>query len=95
MKLKLKITKKILAATRKCSISVIIALRQNTMSHQKIKYETGYVPIEEFVGLNSKMCSFLVEHGEQKNEEGVKRNVVATIRDNDYQNVLLNNKWIE
>ena len=59
-----------------------------------MKDETGGVAIEEFVRLKSKMYSFLVENSEHKKAKGVNRNVVATISNNEYKDLLLNYKSI-
>ena len=57
--------------------------------------ETRSVAIEEFVGFNSKIYSFLVEKdNKHKKAKGVDRNVVATISHNEYKDILLNNKCI-
>ena len=58
----------------------------------KMNDETRGVPIEEFVGLNPKMYSFLVDNCEHKKAKGVNKNVVATISHNEYKDVLLNKK---
>ena len=60
----------------------------------KMKDETGGVAIEGFVGLKPKMYSFLVGNSEHKKAKGVNKNIVATIGDNEYKDVLLNNKCI-
>ena len=60
----------------------------------KMKDETGGVAIEEFVALKSKMYSFLVDNNEHKKAKGGNKNVVATIRHNEYKDVLLNKKCI-
>ena len=60
----------------------------------KMKDETGGVAIEEFVGLKPKMYSFVVENNEHIKAKGVNKNVVATIRQNEYEDVLLNKKCI-
>ena len=63
-----------------------------------ISFKTGKiagVAIEEFVGLKTKMCSFLVDdNSKQKKARGVNRNVVATISHNKYKKALLNNKCL-
>ena len=59
-----------------------------------MKDETGGVAIEEFVGLNPKMYSFLVNNYEHKKAKCVNKNVVVTIGHNAYKDVLLNNKCI-
>ena len=60
-----------------------------------MKDETGGVAIEEFVGLKAKMYSFLVDdNSEHKKAKCVNKNVVATIIQNEYKNVLLNNKCL-
>ena len=61
----------------------------------KMKDETGDVAIKEFVGLKSKMYSFLVDKNEHKKAKGVNKNVVATISHNKYKDVLLNKKCIQ
>ena len=86
---------KILAGIKKCLISVIIRLGQNTMiiqsnSHWKNDSETRGVAIEEFVGLKPKMyCIILVDNNEHKKTKGINKNVVATINHNEYKDVLL------
>ena len=58
----------------------------------KMKDETSDVAIEEFVGLNAKMCLFLVDdNSEHKKSKGVNRNVVGTIS-HEYKDVSLNKK---
>ena len=59
-----------------------------------MKDETRSVAIEEFVRLEPKMYSFLVDNSEYKKSEGVKRKVFAIISQNDYKDVLLNNRCI-
>ena len=59
----------------------------------KMKDETGGVAIEESVWLKPKMHLFLIENSEHKKANGASRNIVATIRHNEYEDVLLNNKW--
>ena len=39
------------------------------------------------------MYLFLIENSEHKKANGVNRNIVATIRHNEHEDVLLNNKW--
>ena len=61
----------------------------------KMKDETGSVAIEEFVRLKLKICSFLVNNNsEHEKAKDVNRNIVATIRHNEYKDVLLNNKCL-
>ena len=55
-----------------------------------MKDETGGVAIEEFVGLKSKIYSFLVDNSGNKKAKYVNKNVVAS--HNEYEDVLLNNK---
>ena len=50
------------------------------------------VAIEEFVGLKSKMYLSLVDNSEHKKAKCVSRNVVATTRNNEYKDKLLNKK---
>ena len=57
--------------------------------------KTRSVVIEEFVGFNPNMYSFLVDNNSKhKKAKGVDRNVVATISDNEYEDILMNNKCI-
>ena len=61
----------------------------------KMKDETAGVVLEEFVGLKTKMYSYLVDdNSEHKNEKGLNKNVVATISHNEYKGVLLNKKCL-
>ena len=60
----------------------------------KMKDETGGIAIEEFVGLNPKINSFLVDNSQYKKAKGVNRNNVATVSHNEYKNALWNNKCI-
>ena len=66
---------------RKCFILVIIRLSQNTTMIQtvgKMKDETGGFAIEEFIGLKSKMYSFLaVDNREHEKLNDVNKNVAA------------------
>ena len=65
----------------------------NKLVVRKMKYETVGVAIEEFVGLKSKMYSYLVnDNSEHKKAKGVDRNVFVTISHNEYKGVLLNKK---
>ena len=58
-----------------------------------MKDETADVAIKEFVGLKPKMYSYLInDNSEDKKAKDVNRNVVATISDNEYEDVLLNKK---
>ena len=57
----------------------------------KMKNETARVAIEEFVGLNPKMYSYLVDDdSEHKKAKVVNKNVVARISHNKYKNIFLN-----
>ena len=57
----------------------------------KMKDETTGVVIEEFVGLKSKVYSYLVDDNrEHKKTKGINKNVVATVSHNEYKDVLLN-----
>ena len=58
----------------------------------KIKYGSGGVAIAEFVGLKSKIYSFLVDNNEYKKAKGLNENEVATIGHNECKDVLLNYK---
>ena len=59
----------------------------------KMKDETGGAAIEKFVRLKPKTYSFLVgDNSEHNKAKGVNKNVVATISQNEYKDVLLNKK---
>ena len=61
----------------------------------KMEDEEDDVTIEEFLGLKPKMYFFLVnDSSEHKKAKGVNKNIVATLRLNDYKGVLLNNKCL-
>ena len=67
----------------------------NKLVIRKMKYESAGVAIKEFLGLKTKIDSFLVEdNNEYRKAKGVNRNVVTTISPNEYKGVLLNNKCI-
>ena len=69
MKLKLNMPMKILAATKKCLILVIIMSKycddSNKLVIAKMKDETSNVAIEEFIGLKPKMYLFLVHDNKE------------------------------
>ena len=66
----------------------------NKLVIEKMKNKTGGVAIEEFVGLNPKMYSFLVKNSEHKKAKGMNRNVVPIISHDEYEDVLLSNKCV-
>ena len=79
---------KILATIEKCLISLIIIIiinydNSNKLVIGKMKDEIGGVAIEEFVGLQPKMYSFLVDNNEHKKAKGMDKNKVATISHNE------------
>ena len=100
MKLKLKMSAKILAMIKeKFDFSNYLTKSKyyddsNKLVIRKIKDETGGVAIEEFVRLNPKMYSVLVDNSEHKKGKSLNRNVVATIIHKNYKEVLLNNTCI-
>ena len=99
MKLKLKMSIKILATIKKCLTLVIIQLSQNVMIINlvvgKMKYETASVAITEFVGLKPNIYSYLVDdNSKHKKEKSINKNVVPTISHNEYKCVLLNKKYL-
>ena len=60
-----------------------------------MKGETAGVVTEEFVGLKSKIYSFLVDdNSEHKKTKDVNKNIVATISHNEYEDVLLSKKCL-
>ena len=61
----------------------------------KMKDEAAGAAIKEFVGLNPKMYSCLVDdNNEHKKAKSVNKNVVATISHNEYTDALLNKKCL-
>ena len=85
---------KILAMIKKCLILVTKYYdNSNTLVIGKMKDETAGVVIEEFVTLKPKMYSYL-HNSKHKKAKGVNRNVVATISDSKYKDVLLNKKCL-
>ena len=62
----------------------------------KFKYEACGVPITEFVGLKSKMYSYIKSGGKGgKTAKGIKKNAIRNnIKHKDYKNVLLNNEQL-
>ena len=60
-----------------------------------MKDETAGLAFEEFVGSKSRMYSFLVnDSSEHKKAKGVNKNVAATVRHDQYKDVLLNDKCL-
>ena len=67
----------------------------NKLVIRKMKYESAGVAMKEFLGLKTKIDSFLLEdNNEHRKAKGVNSNVVATISPNEYKDVLLNNTCI-
>ena len=62
----------------------------------KFKDEAAGIPIVEFVGLRSKMYSYMKDNDKgDKTAKGVKKNVIKkNIKHKDYKNVLFNNEQI-
>ena len=82
---------KLLVKITKCLILIIIQLKPKYYDED----ETGEVAIEEFVGLKSKMYSFLVDNSsEHKKAKAVSKNVVEKITHSEYKDVLLNKKCL-
>ena len=79
------------------SMKILAAIKNLVISNKlvigKMKDETGGAGIEAFVGLKSKMYSFLVDNNEHKEAKGVNKNAVATVSHNEYKDVLLNKKY--
>ena len=75
MKLKLKASMKLLAARKKCFIFTNYSTRSKYCDNpyelviRNTKDKTGGVAIEEFVGLNPKMYSFLVNNKKNENKK--------------------------
>ena len=67
----------------------------NKLVVSKMKDEAGGVAIKEFVGLKSKMYSFLVDDSsEHKKTIGMNKNAVAIISHGEYKDILLNKKYL-
>ena len=62
----------------------------------KFKDEACGVPIVEFIGLKSKMCSYIKDNEKgNKTTKGIKKNIIKnSIKHEDYKNVLLNNEQL-
>ena len=62
----------------------------------KFKDEAAGIPITEFVGLRSKMYSYIKDnHKGGKTAKGIKKNIIKNnIKQEDYKNVLINSKQI-
>ena len=62
----------------------------------KFKDEAAGIPITEFIGLRSKMYSYVKDDSKGcKTAKGIKKNVIKNdIKNKDYKNVLFNNKQI-
>ena len=62
----------------------------------KFKDEAAGIPITEFVGLRSKMYSYIKDNQKGgKTAKGIKKNIIKNnIKHEDYKNVLINNKQI-
>ena len=63
---------------------------------EKFKDEAAGIPITEFVGLRSKMYSYIKDNKKVgKTAKGIKKNIIKNnIKHEDYKNVLINNKQI-
>ena len=60
-----------------------------------MKNDTGGVTVGKFVRLKSTMYYIFVDdNNEHKKAKGVNRNIIATVGDNKYKHVLLNNKCL-
>ena len=101
MKLKLKMTIKIIATIKKMfdvsdySTKSKYYDNSNKLVAAKMKDETILVEIEEFVGLKPKMYSYLVDdNSECKKAKGVNKNAVVIISHNEYKCVMLNKKCL-
>ena len=62
----------------------------------KFKDEVSGIPVNEFIGLRSKMYSYLKDTDERgKSAKGTKKNVIKKdIKHENHKDVLLNNKQI-
>ena len=82
------------AATIQKTLRILI--RQTRKVIGKFKDEACGIPITEFVGLRSKMYSYIKDNNKGgKTAKGIKKNIINnTIKHTDYKNVLLENKQI-
>ena len=82
-------TNSTIAITQKTHHIMIRAIRK---SSEKFKDEAAGTPIVEFVGLRSKMCSYIkTDEKGGKTAKGTKKNVIKNdLRHEDYKNMLLN-----
>ena len=61
----------------------------------EMKYETTVVAIEEFVGVEPKMYSYLVDdNSEHKKAKCINKSIVQTISPTEYKDVLMNRKYL-
>ena len=62
----------------------------------KFKDEVSGIPINEFIGLRSKMYSYLTDNDEcGKTAKGIKKNIIKKdIKHENYKDILLNNKQV-
>ena len=61
----------------------------------KFKYEVSGIPITEFMGMRSKMYSYLIDTDEcSKTAKGTKKNIKKGIKHKNYKDVLFNNKQV-
>ena len=62
----------------------------------KFKDEVSGIPVDEFIGLRSKMYSYLKDINERgKTVKGIKKNVIKKdIKHENYKDVLFNNKQV-
>lgn len=70
--------------------------RQTRKRCVNLRIKAGGVPITEFVGLSSKINSYIREdHKGGKTARGIKKNVITKhIKHNDYKNTIFNNEQI-
>ena len=62
----------------------------------KFKHEASVVPVIEFIGLKSKMYSYIKENDKGgKTAKGIKRSAIRkSIKHKDYKQRLINNRWL-
>ena len=67
----------------------------NKLVAGKMKYETGSLAIEEFIGLNRKTYSFFVDdNSELKKAKDVNKKIIERISHSEYKDVFLNRKCL-
>lgn len=79
-----------------CHVTPKVAQFFDKADKKVVRIKAGGVPITEFVGLSSKINSYIREdHKGGKTARGIKKNVITKhIKHNDYKNTIFNNEQI-